>query len=197
MDTQAQLGDVRIPIADSSEIEAVFGGGAGDKLTAAKQGSSLYGGWGNDQLFGRMGRDFLCGGLGNDHIRAGMGRDVVTGGEGADEIHGGFGRNTFKSEVDGYSDRLVIQSDDWLVNPLSGTAGNNPNGGKADVLKGLDSIDQIKIIGVVTAYISVRSGATAHGLTGIGIFAKGALDALYTGSDLSVAQIQSMTIGQL
>jgi Ca2+-binding RTX toxin-like protein len=197
LDTQAQLSDVRIPIADSSEIEAVFGGGAGDKLTAAKQGSSLYGGWGNDQLFGRMGRDFLCGGLGNDHIRAGMGRDVVTGGEGADEIHGGFGRNTFKSEVDGYSDRLVIQSDDWLVNPLSGTAGNNPNGGKADVLKGLDSIDKIKIIGVVTADISVRSGATAHGLTGIGIFAKGALEALYTGSDLSVAQIQSMTIGQL
>ena len=196
-DTQAQLGDVRIPIADSSEIEAVFGGGAGDKLTAARQGSSLYGGWGDDQLSGRMGRDFLFGGIGNDLIRAGMGRDVVTGGEGADEIHGGFGRNTFKSEVDGYSDLLVIQSDDWLVNPLSGTAGNNPNGGKADVLKGLDSIDKIKIIGVVTADISVRSGATAHGLTGIGIFAKGALEALYTGSDLSVAQIQSMTIGQL
>ena len=90
---------------------------------------------------------------------------------------------------------MLIKSDEWLVNPLSGTAGNNPNGEKADVLKGLDSDDQIKIIGVFTADISVRSGATAHGLTGIGIYAKGALEGLYTGGDLSVAQITAMTTG--
>lgn len=196
-DTQAHLGDQSIPIADSSEIDAVFGGGAGDKLTAARQGSSLYGGWGDDQLFGRMGWDFLCGGLGNDYIRAGIGRDIVGGGEGEDEIHGDFGLNTFMSEVDGDSDLLVIKSDEWLINPLNGRAGNNSNGQRADVLEGLDSIDQIKIVGVFTADISVRSGATAHGLSGIGIYAKGALEGLYTGSDLSVAQIQSMTTGTL
>jgi len=33
--------------------------------------------------------------------------------------------------------------------------------------------------------ITVRAGATAHGVSGIGIYAKGALEALYTGGDLS------------
>ena len=197
LDEQAQIADQRIPIADSSAIETVFGGGAGDKLSAARQGSNLYGGWGDDKLIGRMGSDFLYGGLGNDLIRAGIGRDVVGGGKGMDEIHGDFGWNTFRSEVDGYTDLLVIKSDEWLVNTLSGTAANNPNGRKADVLEGLDSDDQIKIVGVFTSDISVLSGAAAHGYKGIGIYAKGALEALYTGSDLSVAQIESMTTGQL
>ena len=194
-DTQAQLADLLIPIANSSEIDTVFGGGAGDKLTAARQGSNLYGGWGDDQLFGRMGWDFLSGGVGNDLIRAGIGRDIISGDAGSDELHGDFGLNTFKSEIDGSIDLLVIKSDEWLVNPLSGTAGNNPNGGKADVLEGLDSYDQIKIVGVNTSEISIRSNSTAHGLSGIGIYAKGALEALYTDNNLSIAQITAMTSG--
>jgi len=194
-DTQAQLADLFIPIANSSEIHTVFGGGAGDKLTAARQGSSLYGGWGDDQLFGSMGSDFLSGGKGNDLIRAGIGRDIISGDAGSDELHGGFGLNTFKSEIDDSIDLLVIKSDEWLVNPLSGTAGNNPNGGKADILEGLDSYDQIKIVGVYASEISILSNSTAHGLSGIGIYAKGALEALYTGDNLSVAQITAMTSG--
>jgi len=194
-DTQAQLADLLIPIANSSEIDTVFGGGAGDKLTAARKGSNLYGGWGDDQLFGRMGWDFLSGGVGNDLIRAGIGRDIISGDAGSDELHGDFGLNTFKSEIDGSIDLLVIKSDEWLVNPLSGTAGNNPNGGKADVLEGLDSYDQIKIVGVKTSEISIRSNSTAHGLSGIGIYAKGALEALYTDNNLSIAQITAMTSG--
>jgi subtilisin-like proprotein convertase family protein len=193
--TQAQLADLLIPIATSSEIDTVFGGGAGDKLTAARQGSSLYGGWGDDQLFGRMGWDFLSGGVGNDLIRAGIGRDTISGDAGSDELHGDFGLNTFKSEIDGSIDLLVIKSDEWLVNPLSGTAANNPNGQKADILEGLDSYDQIKIVGVSTSEISIRSNSTAHGSSGIGIYAKGALEALYTGNNLSVAQITAMTSG--
>jgi subtilisin-like proprotein convertase family protein len=194
-DTQAQLADLFIPIANSSEIHTVFGGGAADKLTAARQGSSLYGGWGDDQLFGSMGSDFLSGGKGNDLIRAGIGRDIISGDAGSDELHGDFGWNTFKSEIDDSIDLLVIKSDEWLVNPLSGTAGNNPNGGKADILEGLDSYDQIKIVGVYESEISIISNSTAHGLSGIGIYAKGALEALYTGDNLSVAQITAMTSG--
>lgn len=194
-DAQAQIGDLWIPIADSSEIETVFGGAAGDRMTASLTSTNLYGGWGPDQIFGRTGWDYLDGGAGDDFIRAGIGRDTVSGGSGADELHGDFGWNTFKSEKDGFSDLLVIKSDEWLVNPLSRKSGNNPNGERADIIEGLDSDDRIQIIGVFTPEITVRSGATAHDLSGIGIYAKGALEAIYIGGDLSVDQISAMTRG--
>jgi len=194
-DTQAQLADLFIPIANSSEIHTVFGGGAGDKLTAARQGSSLYGGWGDDQLFGSMGSDFLSGGLGDDLIHGGIGADVITGGAGRDELHGDFGRNTYKSEKDGISDLIAIKSDQYLVNWYFDKAGNNPNGERADIIEGLDSIDRIKIIGVASAEITYSASTSIQGVTGIGIYGKGALEVIYTGGDLTLAQIQSMTSG--
>jgi len=176
---------------------------SGEKLDARQidfrsttpAGSILQGGIGNDQLWGKAGWDILDGGAGNDLIRAGNGRDIITGGLGADELHGDFGWNTFKSEQDGFSDLIAIKSDELLVNWLYGKAGNNPKGDKADIIEGLDANDQIKIIGCHTSEISVRSAATAHGLSGIGIYAGGALEALYIGSNLSVPQITAMTTG--
>jgi subtilisin family serine protease len=194
-DTQAQLADLFIPIANSSEIHTVFGGGAGDKLTAARQGSSLYGGWGDDQLFGSMGSDFLSGGKGNDLIHGGIGADVITGGAGRDELHGDFGWNTYRSEKDGVSDLIAIKSDQFLVNWLYGQAGNSPNGEKSDIIEGLDLIDKIRIIGIDTSEISFAADVATKGVTGIGIYGKGILEALYTGGDLTLAQIQSMTSG--
>jgi len=194
-DTQAQLADLFIPIANSSEIHTVFGGGAGDKLTAARQGSSLYGGWGDDQLFGSMGSDFLSGGRGDDLIHGGIGADVITGGVGRDELHGDFGRNTYRSEKDGVSDLIAIKSDQFLVNWLYGQAGNSPNGEKSDIIEGLDLIDKIRIIGIDTSEISFAADVATKGVTGIGIYGKGILEALYTGGDLTLAQIQSMTSG--
>ena len=93
----------------------------------------------------------------------------------------------FRSEKDGSSDLLVVKSDQWLENWMYGKAGNNPNGEKCDIIEGLDPIDQIRIVGADTSDLTFSAGASAHGLTGIGIYAKGALEALYTGSDLSVA----------
>jgi Ca2+-binding RTX toxin-like protein len=153
------------------------------------------GGSGNDQIWGKAGWDILDGGAGKDFIRAGNGRDIITGGAGADELHGDFGWNTFKSEKDGFSDLIAIKSDEFVSNWLYGKAGNNPNGEKADIIEGLDSTDQIKIIGVFTSDLTFRAGATAHGVSGIGIYARGALEGLYTGGDLSVAQITAMTTG--
>ncbi len=40
-----------------------------------------------------------------------------------------------------------------------------------------------------------RTYTSARGVTGIGIYAKGTLEAVYTGGDLSISQIQSMTTG--
>ena len=194
-DTQAQLADLLIPIANSSEIDTVFGGGAGDKLTAAGQGSSLYGGWGDDQLFGRMGSDFLSGGVGNDLISAGNGDDIISGGAGSDELHGDFGWNTYRSEKDGVSDLIAIKSDQFLVNWLYGKAGNSPNGEKLDIIEGLDSIDKIKIIGIDISEITFAANVATKGVNGIGIYGKGILEALYTGGDLTLAQITQMTSG--
>jgi len=166
-----------------------------DFSSAIPAGSILQGGDGNDQLWGKAGWDVFDGGKGNDLIRAGNGRDILTGGSGADELHGDFGWNTYKSEKDGFSDLIAIKSDQHLSNWLYGKAGNNPNGEKADIIEGLDANDKIRIIGVFSPDITVRAGATAHGVSGIGIYAKGALEALYTGGDLSVAQLTAMTSG--
>jgi len=142
-----------------------------------------------------MGSDFLSGGKGNDLIRAGIGRDIISGDAGSDELHGDFGWNTYRSEKDGVSDLIAIKSDQFLVNWLYGQAGNSPNGEKSDIIEGLDLIDKIRIIGIDTSEISFAADVATKGVTGIGIYGKGILEALYTGGDLTLAQIQSMTSG--
>ena len=163
--------------------------------TGLPQGSLLLGAGGNDQLWGKAGWDILDGAAGNDLIRAGNGRDIIIGGLGADELHGDFGWNTYKSEKDGFSDLIAIKSDEWIVNWLYGKAGNNSDGAKCDIIEGLDAIDKIKIIGVDTLDITFAANVTTKGLTGIGIYGKGALEALYTGGDLTINQITQMTSG--
>jgi len=158
-------------------------------------GSVISGGNGNDDIKGYAGWDFLDGGAGDDLIHGGNGRDILTGGTGRDELHGDFGWNTYKSEKDGVSDLVAIKSDQFLVNWLYGKAGNSPNGEKSDIIEGLDAIDKIRIIGIDTSEITFAANVSAKGVTGIGIYGKGILEALYTGGDLTLAQIQSMTSG--
>ena len=175
----------------------------GDRLDAKQidfnspdmAGSVMQGGNGNDQLWGKAGWDILDGSAGNDLIRAGNGRDILIGGLGADELHGDFGWNTYKSEKDGFSDLIAIKSDQYLVNWIYGKAGNNSDGAKCDIIEGLDAIDKIKIIGVDNRDITFAANVTAKGLTGIGIYGNGALEALYTGGDLTINQITQMTSG--
>lgn len=190
--------------SDKIKIKGVaLAASTGSKLEAsqiefgadARQGWILNGSNSSDELWGKAGWDIFDGGAGSDLVRAGNGRDIITGGLGADELHGDFGWNTYKSEKDGFRDLIAIKSDQWLVNWLYGKAGNNANGEKADVIEGLDSTDQIKIIGAYTSELSFLAGASSHGVSGIGIYAKGALEALYVGGDLSVAQIAAMTSG--
>ncbi len=168
---------------------------ANDRSLDAKNGSILDGGNAADTLRGLGGWDVLDGGNGNDLIHGGNGRDIIDGGAGADELHGDFGWNTYKSEKDGAVDLIAIKSDQHLSNWWYGTSGNSPNGEKADIIEGLDANDQIKIIGVFTPGLSFSANASAHGVSGVGIYANGALEAVYTGGDLSVNQIQSMTTG--
>ena len=158
-------------------------------------GSIINGGKGDDIIMGYAGWDVLDGGDGNDLIRAGNGRDIISGGAGADELWGDFGWNTFRSEIDNSSDLIVVKSDQFLVNWLYGKAGNNPASKKCDVIEGLDSSDKLRIVGVATEFLSFKANASAHGLSGIGIYASGFLEALYTGTNLSTTQLSQITSG--
>ena len=157
-------------------------------------GSVINGSAGRDIILAKAGWDVIDGRAGDDYIRAGNGRDIITGGLGNDELWGDFGWNTYTSEKDGYRDLIAIKSDEYLINWLNGRAGNNPNGEKADIIEGLDSNDVIKILGVGTEDLTFGT-ATAHGVSGIGIYGRGALEAVYTGGDLSIDQIKSITTG--
>ena len=150
----------------------------------------MSGSYGNDVLSGYRGADDMWGSDGDDVLRAGNGPDMIWGGNGSDELYGGFGRNTFKWEDDGSVDRLYIKSDQFVYNYIYDSAGNNPDGIKADVIYELDPFDQVLIQGVSTDSLSFSQAPS-----GIGIYSDGYLEAVYTGFDLSVAQIESMTSG--
>ena len=154
---------------------------------------------GNDILTGFRGSDLLYGESGDDTIRAGNGRDLISGGMGSDTLYGGFGRNTFKSENDDDVDSLFLKSDQWAYYWLYGKSGNSPNSEKADIIEGLDLFDFIFIQGVASSDLSFISTthifADGQSVDGIGIFARGVLEAIYTGGDLNAQQLQSMTSG--
>jgi Ca2+-binding RTX toxin-like protein len=159
-----------------------------------RAGSILQGSDASDTIRGLAGTDIIDAKGGNDLVHGGNAADVISGGSGADELHGDFGKNTYLDQADGSVDLIAIKSDQHLMNWWYGTDGNNPNGEKADVIERLDANDQIKIIGVATEDLAFQQ-ASIHGLSGIGIFADGALEAIYTGGDLSAQQLESMTTG--
>jgi Ca2+-binding RTX toxin-like protein len=161
-------------------------------------GSIVNGGIGNDIVRGLKGWDILDGGTGNDLIKAGNGRDIITGGAGHDELHGDFGWNTFTDERDNASDLIVIKSDEYLINHIYGKAYNNTDGSKCDIIEGLDPIDRIRLIGVNSADITISNTSLTRNnitVTGIGIYGKGALEAMYTGGNLSISELTQMTSG--
>ena len=196
-DASGEYGDLRrsVDIVKTGTEEA-------DYMNSAAQSNVkeyFEGGAGDDVLMGRQGGDVLSGGSGNDLIRAGHGRDVITGGVGGDTLFGGFGHNIFTGEKDAEVDTLSFKSDQHLWNWLYGKSGNNSDGSKLDVIHSLDAIDKIRIEGVVTSQLSfeaIDNFSTSTGnYSGVGIYADGFLEAIYTGGDLSTSQLKSMTVG--
>ena len=159
---------------------------------------SINGFGGNDVITGARGLDHLDGGNGDDIVKAGNGGDVITGGTGSDTVYGGFGKNTFTGEKDNAIDNLYLKSDHLAYNYLYDKAGNNAGNAKADEIESLDSFDKIHIQGAMDYELTVMQTMQPRGngtLEGIGIFASGSLEAVYTGGDLTVQQVQDMTIG--
>jgi len=183
-------------VAKASDKGDTIEGKQKDSSSTDIVGSVLTGGKGNDSIQAKAGWDMVDGGDGDDLVKTGNGRDILTGGTGRDELWGGFGWNTYKGDKDGFSDLIVIKSDQYLPNPTLGNkSGNNSDGLKTDIIENLDSIDKIMIQGVETNQITFASNATAHGLTGIGIYSKGFIEVLYTGADLTLAQLTAITTG--
>jgi len=155
----------------------------------------------DDLIIGKRGSDLLTGGSGNDTVKGGNGRDVIGGSLGSDYIYGGFGQNTFLDERDGSVDHLYFKSDQFAENWIYGKAGNNPSGTKLDLINGLDQSDRLFVQGVQTSELTFTEvdmdgfGRIIGPVSGIGIYANGFLEGLYTGGDLSGAQLQSMTVG--
>lgn len=179
------------PVITAQQL-AITPGSLPSSQNVSIAGSFLNGGNGSNRIQGLGGWDVIDAGAGNDKVRGGNGRDIITGGTGSDELWGDFGWNTYLGNDDGSRDLIVIKSDQLLSNWWYGKAGNNPNGEKADIITELDSYDRIKVLG--STQIEVRT-ATAHGQSGIGIYAGGFLEALYTGDDLTAAQLSGMVSG--
>lgn len=158
-------------------------------------GSIVSGTSSDDVIRGLAGWDLLSGGDGSDLIHGGNGRDILSGGSGADELHGDFGWNTYEDQRDGYADLIAIKSDHFLFNHWYSKSGNSPNGEKADVIEGLDPFDEIVIVGANSRDLSVSPNASRSDLSGVGIYAKGILEAIYVGGDLTPAQLISMLSG--
>lgn len=128
-------------------------------------------------------------------IFGGNGRVILTGGAGRDELHGDFGWNIYRPERDGVADLIAIKSDQFLYNWLYGKAGTNDDGLKCDIIEGLDALDRICIIGVDSSQLSFSANINVKGVSGIGIYGAGALEAIYTGGDLTLSQIMQMPSG--
>lgn len=181
-----------------SKAKSANGATIQSNTTTATEASALLGDKGNDIITGAIGIDLIDGGAGNDLIKAGDGDDIITGGLGADRIYGGFGKNTFLNEKDGASDTLYISSDQFLVNPnLANKSGNNIDGSKADIITSIDINDKIIVLGVATSDLSFHYGLGPAGTNGIGIYAKGFLEAIYIGGDLNIQQLTNLTSGRV
>jgi len=185
--------------SDPNKVTDFYDGNNGvNSLQGTIRPDQIIGLGGDDNLQGMRGSDTMLGGRGDDIVRGGNGRDVLSGGAGSDAIYGGFGLNTFDDEKDGSVDKIYFKSDQFASNYLYGKAGNNPSGGKTDMIKRLDSFDEIYIQGAATSQLSFSSVNHTNrlgSLDGIGIYVSGFLEAVYTGGDLSAAQLRSMTVG--
>lgn len=178
----------------------VFDGDNYSELVEGGLGDDFFeGAGGDDTLIGFRGFDVLQGDEGDDVLRAGNGRDSLVGGLGSDTIYGGFGRNTYIGVQDGCVDHIFLKSDQWAENWLYGSAGNNNDGEKADVLQDLDAYDRVFLQGVSDEMIEVSPVNHEFGdeqvVEGLGIFAAGYLEAIYTGNQLSDSELLSLTSG--
>lgn len=143
------------------------------------------------RLIGTAVDDVLIGGPGSEQLRGELGNDALTGGGGSDQLWGGPGSNRFFSAGDG--------AEDWLLISRDGSSKARRQRRSVDVIEELGAEDRIGILGAETGKLRFRSTSLqseAYGsLSGIGIYVGKRLEAIYTGGELSQAELQSITLG--
>ncbi len=162
-------------IAAGTTIENALGSNYDDSITGNHVSNELHGYEGNDQLSGRQGDDRIYGGLGDD---------LIDGGFGDDQLHGDDGSNIFRNCKDGYADTLYIRS---TQNPEPG------NITATDIIENLDVIDQIIITDLEFSDLRIEA-ANLDNRFGVGIYAGDILEAIYLGGELSIADIEQITM---
>lgn len=120
-------------------------------------------------IYGTRNNDYLTGTDLNDVIYGYQGNDTLIDGRGADKLYGAKGKNAYYCTADGQTDFIYVKRDS-----------------KADVIKSVGIEDRIDIKGSKFTF--------AETSVGIEIYYKHSLQAIYTGGELSLSQIQSITV---
>lgn len=120
-------------------------------------------------IYGTRKNDYLTGTDLNDVIYGYQGNDTLIDGLGADKLYGAKGKNTYYCTADGQTDFIYVKRDN-----------------KADVIKSVGIEDRIDVKGSKFTFAETSAG--------IEIYYKHSLQAIYTGGELSLSQIQSITV---
>ena len=179
----------------TSKADWIIGNDGNNTIKAKGGNDYLQGGLGNDRLKGNNGNDTLRGGDGDDIIHGGKGSDIIRGGKGADVLYGNTGQNTFSSAADESIDIINIQCEQQSNKKRRRKANKKKqSANNIDIIEELDLNDKINLIGAKNKSIFIQE-TSSLGEAGLGIFAKGSLEALYIGDDLSSAQLLNITTG--
>ena len=170
---------------DLAALRAIWGSESGNGVSTRAADPM------GDRLIGTAFNDVLTGGIGPDLLRGELGNDVLTGGGGADELWGGKGSNQFFSASDAQQDWLLISRD--------GSSRLRRTAGTVDDIAELGAEDRIGVLGARTnrlRFESTKLQSQAYGLLeGTGIYVGKRLEAIYTGDDLTRAELQDLTVG--
>lgn len=171
----------------------IYGSSGSDRLAGANGADVILGYEGNDFIHGQQGSDYIGGGKGNDLIRGGNGHDTLIGGMGSDAIWGGLGANEIHAGLSSTEVDQIYVTTDSTQNP-----NGNPANVNVDLIFELDATDRIFMNGTADSTLTFQAGVSdprGRGYSGIGIFAGQSLEAIVVGSDLTVLQVNNMTIG--
>ncbi len=173
--------------------DVITGTNYNDNIMSHTGADQIYAGIGDDAIHGNHGADILDGGAGNDIVRGGKGHDDLRGGTGSDFLWGGLGSNVLSAGIDTVKDDLYVPVDS-VVN-----RSGNPGGAHRDFLTEVTSVDRIYMHGIDDASLTYVAGVLdpkGSGLSGVGIYANGVLEALvHDSSGLSASQVNDITTG--
>ncbi len=173
--------------------DIITGTNYNDNFMSHSGADQIYGGGGDDEIHGASGSDIVDGGIGNDNLRGGNGHDEIRGGTGLDFLWGGLGSNVLSAGIDSVKDDLYVPVDS-VVNPAG-----NPGGANRDFLTEVTSVDRIYMHGIDDAALTYAAGVLdprGSGLSGVGIYANGILEAIvHDSSGLSASQVNDITTG--